>query len=159
MCIVVIGLVLASQARADDGVTIEGYVVDGVIAEGVVVYADHVLPHALVRIVGERVVVIGHADAKGHVHVNGLAPGKYRIELEHGALADHAPVREQRTLTVDDWRHEHWCVLPIGNRTFPSVLGAAAGSQEPAPRLGAKRRPFIDTSSSALETSFVFVGH
>lgn len=151
MCwIVAVVMVLAGRARADDAATVsvDGFVVDGVIAEGRVVYADRALPHALVRVVGARVVVITRADAHGHFHVNGLPPGAYRVELEHGAVADRAPFHEPRHYTLTDDRR-FWCVLPVTVRTFEAVIGAA--------RPADKQRPFIDTSSTALVT--IFDGH
>jgi len=147
MWIVAMVLVLASRARADDaGVTIDGFVVDGVIVEGRAVYAERVLPYAVVRVVGERVVVIARADARGHVHVTRLPAGAYRLEVEHGAFTDHAPPPlhlDRERVGERGWIHsEH----------FGPVFTAAIGARPAAPQ-----RPFIDTSSTALVT--IFDGH
>ena len=142
-------MVLAGRARADDaaGVSVDGFVVDGVIFDGVVISGERVVPHALVRVVGERVVVITRADGRGHFHVGGLPAGAYRVELERGVVAEREPAHAPNRLDVTD-ASRPLCFIRMGEVRFKSAIGAARAPEE---------RPFIDTSSTALVT--VFDGH
>jgi hypothetical protein len=145
-CSLLVVAVVAGRASAD---MVSGYVVDH----------DRAVPHAAVRVVGARVVVITKADAHGHFVVNGLPAGSYRVELDHGVLAIYVPNHDPpHVLRLDRDASRPLCFLR--QRRFTASLGARQVSTNAASLMpNGKPRGFVDTTSTALETHLVFLGH
>jgi hypothetical protein len=122
-------LLAARPASADDIVTETG------VIEGVAV--DHLfqpLPSVTVRIVGEALVMTLHATAAGEIRVNGLPPGRYRIEVERGGFS-HRSIARPDSIVLD--KERFICVLPLP----PRLIALNGGSSERVRReLGRPRR-------------------
>jgi hypothetical protein len=146
---VVIALGAGAPSRADVAVRVvdpESPVLDGGVSR------DHGgVGGAVVRIVGDTVVVIVRTNGYGQFSVGGLAPGVYRVETDGGHLFELAhldgPLIEPQP----------GCDIWAPRRDFETVLGRAT----PAPAAPApvrrpytppRRRGHVDTTSTARNT-------
>lgn len=77
--LVLVMLTIASPASAED---VAGVVVDDV---------DVGIPLAVIRVVGEKLVITTTADENGQFRVTGLPEGTYRVEVERGTVTPPRP--------------------------------------------------------------------
>jgi len=134
---------LAGAAHADEVDSRDG-VVEGVAYDP----AIGAVGGATVRIVGDEVVVVVRADRFGQFHVAGLAPGRYRVELERGRVE---PIRRGVTISK---AYLGCGGPPLPERTY-AVIGVTAevpavAPPAPAPRPAVRPRALVDTSSTSL---------